>query len=249
MYMWKTRNLKFFMIITAFSALLSACTNVLPGAQGADPFEKLNRKTHEFNKNLDRNFLGPVSSRYSSVLPDPIENSVNNFASNLRLPGKVANNILQLDLYAAVQNTSRFFVNSTVGIAGFFDPSGKLGITVIETDFGETLEGWGVGEGAYIELPLLGPSNLRDSVGRVVDAVLLDPVDYILVQPEANYRTAADLSSLLQTRDALRDQINSLFNESADSYAQARLIYLQNRRFKLEDVSSETYFDPYEDFE
>jgi len=124
-----------------------------------------------------------------------------------------------------------------------------LGITVIETDFGETLEGWGVGEGAYIELPLLGPSNLRDSVGRVVDAVLLDPVDYILVQPEANYRTAADLSSLLQTRDALRDQINSLFNESADSYAQARLIYLQNRRFKLEDVSSETYFDPYEDFE
>ncbi|MGY8791407.1 MAG: MlaA family lipoprotein, partial [Pseudomonadales bacterium] len=97
--------------------------------------------------------------------------------------------------------------------------------------------------------PLLGPSNLRDSVGRVVDAVLLDPVDYILVQPEANYRTAADLSSLLQTRNALRDQINSLFNVSADSYAQARLIYLQNRRFKLEDVSSETYFDPYEDFE
>ena len=124
-----------------------------------------------------------------------------------------------------------------------------MGIAVIETDFGETLEGWGVGEGPYIELPLLGPSNLRDSFGRVVDAVLLDPVDYILAQPEANYRTAADLSSLLQTRNALSDQINSLFNLSADSYAQARLVYLQNRRFKLEDVSSETYFDPYEDFE
>ena len=247
--MWTTRNLKIFTIITAVSALLSACTNVLPGAQGADPFEKLNRKTHEFNKSLDRNFLEPVSSRYSSVLPDTIETSVNNFAANLRLPGKVANNILQLDLYAAAQNTSRFFVNSTVGIAGFFDPSGKLGIEGIETDFGETLEGWGVGEGPYIELPLLGPSNLRDSFGRVVDAVLLDPVDYILAQPEANYRTAADLSRLLQTRNALSDQINSLFNLSADSYAQARLVYLQNRRFKLEDVSSETYFDPYEDFE
>ena len=168
--------------VASLVMVVSACSP-RPGAVAGDPFERANRDNHAFNKDLDRKILSPLSKTYADVVPDPVEDSVSNFASNLSLPGKVVNNVLQLDLPSAARNTTRFVLNSTVGVAGLFDPSQKIGFTEKDTDFGETLQGWGVAEGAYLELPVFGPSNLRDGFARFVDMLLLDPAGQILKPP------------------------------------------------------------------
>ncbi len=228
--------------------LLSACSphsDILVH----DPLERMNRGTHEFNKILDRDILSPTSEGYSNLLPDPIEDSVTNFSSNLSLPGKVVNNILQLDISGAGKNSARFVVNSTVGLAGLFDPSDSMGLAEVDADFGQTLQLWGAEEGAYIEIPFFGPSNIRDGIGLIVGAILLDPASYVLKSPVSTYRSGSNLGAILQNRQIYGDQIDEILYESADSYAQARLVYLQNRRFKLKDSTHDVYIDPYDEFE
>ena len=215
------------------------------GGSGNDPLERINRKTHVFNKVIDKNFISPTSMVYSKILPDSLENSVSNFSGNLGLPGKIVNNVLQLDFSAAGKNTARFLINSTVGFLGIFDPASSMGIYNSNTDFGQTLYVWGFSEGFYIELPLFGASNARDGVGRFVDLLLLDPPGYVLKEPEITYRSIAGVGALLQTRQIYGDQIDAVLYESADSYAQNKLIYLQSRRFQLKDDTNDEYFDPY----
>lgn len=246
----KNRLVKSLTILLAVSTL-TACTAVPEGVSVFDPYEEANRDMHAFNKGLDQNVVRPVARAYDAVLPDPVENSVSNFADNLGLPGQVVNNVLQGDVIAAGKNTLRFVVNTTIGIGGLFDPSTIMGLEQDETDFGETLAVWGVGEGAYVELPVFGPSTERDAAGLVVD-MALDPMSYILGKPESTYRTGARVGDLMATRNELGGQIDSLYQDSADSYAQFRLIYLQNRRFQLDrgtgESESDDYIDPYEDF-
>ena len=215
------------------------------GSSDNDPLERINRKTHVLNKAIDKNFISPTSMVYSKILPDSLENSVSNFSGNLGLPGKIVNNVLQLDFSAAGKNTARFLINSTVGLLGIFDPAGSMGIYTSNTDFGQTLFVWGFSEGFYIELPLFGASNARDGVGRFVDLLLLDPPGYVLKEPEITYRSIAGVGALLQTRQIYGDQIDAVLYESADSYAQNKLIYLQSRRFQLKDDTNDEYFDPY----
>jgi len=234
--------------VASLVMVVSACSP-RQGAVADDPFERLNRSSHAFNKGLDRNILSPLSKTYTDVVPDPMEDSVTNFARNLSLPGKVVNNVLQLDLSSAARNTARFALNSTVGLAGLFDPSQKIGLVEKNTDFGETLQGWGVAEGAYLELPLFGPSNMRDGLARFVDMLLLDPAGQILKPPVSEYRTASTMGALLQTRQIYGAQIDEVLYGSADSYAQSRLVYLQSRRFELRDIANDDYIDPYAEFE
>ena len=234
--------------VASLVMVVSACSP-RQGAVADDPFERLNRSSHAFNKGLDRNILSPLSKTYTDVVPDPMEDSVTNFARNLSLPGKVVNNVLQLDLSSAARNTARFALNSTVGLAGLFDPSQKIGLVEKNTDFGETLQGWGVAEGAYLELPLFGPSNMRDGSARFVDMLLLDPAGQILKPPVSEYRTASTMGALLQTRQIYGAQIDEVLYGSADSYAQSRLVYLQSRRFESRDIANDDYIDPYAEFE
>ena len=234
--------------VASLVMVVSACSP-RQGAVADDPFERLNRSSHAFNKGLDRNILSPLSKTYTDVVPDPVEDSVSNFARNLSLPGKVVNNALQLDLSSAARNSARFALNSTVGLVGLFDPSQKIGLVEKNTDFGETLQGWGVAEGAYLELPLFGPSNMRDGLARSVDMPLLDPASQILKPPVSEYRTASTMGALLQTRQIYGAQIDEVLYGSADSYAQSRLVYLQSRRFELRDIASDDYIDPYAEFE
>ena len=234
--------------VASLVMVVSACSP-RPGAVAGDPFERANRDNHAFNKDLDRKILSPLSKTYADVVPDPVEDSVSNFASNLSLPGKVINNVLQLDLPSAARNTTRFVLNSTVGVAGLFDPSQKIGFTEKDTDFGETLQGWGVAEGAYLELPVFGPSNLRDGFARFVDMLLLDPAGQILKPPVSEYRTASNMGAILQKRQIYGAQIDEVLYGSADSYAQSRLVYLQSRRFELKDIANDAYIDPYAEFE
>ncbi|WP_295070955.1 VacJ family lipoprotein [Tabrizicola sp.] len=234
-------------------ALLAACGGAPSGDGFNDPFEPTNRKVHTFNKGVDRALVGPASKGFGGV-PEPLKRAVGNMADTLDLPGDIANNLLQLRLVAAAENTLRLGANLTFGLGGTIDIASELGLPENPTDFGETLHVWGVGEGPYVELPLAGPSTVRDTVGAVVD-VALNPVRLALPEKEATAATVLKLFSRLGDRDRFSDTVDSLLYDSADSYAQARLLYLQNRRFELgsgrgatdDSQSDDGFIDPYAD--
>lgn len=230
------------------AATLAACSGGMdrdPGDGINDPYETDNRRTHAFNRSLDRAIVRPVGRGYTKVLPDEVEDSVGRFATNLAQPSVTVNSLLQGDLRGMGISVSRFVINSTLGIAGLFDVASDFGIEDHDTDFGETLYTWGVGEGVYVELPVFGPSTSRDTVGKVVD-LFTNPLSYTLDSPEKYYSTAASVASRVGDRGRYSETVDSILYDSADSYAQARLIYMQNRRFELgaEDTSSE--IDPFE---
>lgn len=236
------------------AALFAGCA--APSGPDAinDPFEPANRNVHGFNKGVDRVLVGPAS-KVVGIVPEPVRRGIDNVADTLALPGDIANNILQLRLADAGQNTLRLGVNLTLGLAGLIDVSSKLGVEGQPTDFGETLHVWGVGEGPYLELPLAGPSTARDTVGIIVDTAL-DPVSSVFPVRAANAARFIRLFSRLGDRNRFANTVDSLLYDSADSYAQARLLYLQNRRFTLargkavggaDGASNDGFIDPYAD--
>lgn len=225
---------------------LSACTPAPTAVGFADPYEATNRKTHNFNRSLDRTFVRPVSNAYGKSAPGAVRKGISNFSSNLSLPGTVLNDILQFRIEDAGANTFRFLVNSTFGFAGLLDVATDAGIAHNPSDFGETLHVWGVREGAYIELPLLGPSTSRETVGKVVD-LLSNPLNFVFDGQDRVGATGTSILSRLGDRYEFRELIDSVLYESVDSYSQARLLYLQNRRFKLSGQQQPDYSDPYED--
>ena len=235
------------LLATVLAISLAGCA-VAPAPQGiTDPKEVENREVHAFNQAVDRALVRPAAGAYGSVLPEPVKRGVANFASNLDAPGDVANNLLQGRIANAGQNTLRFAVNTVFGIGGLFDTATALGLPGKPTDFGETLHVWGVGEGNYVELPFIGPSTERDFVGIIVD-VALNPVRLALPEPKASYATVAKIGSKLGDRDRYSEIVDQLLYEAADSYAQSRLLYLQNRRFALgQTTTDDSFVDPYED--
>jgi phospholipid-binding lipoprotein MlaA len=234
---------------------MTACT--APVASGInDPYEDQNRTRHEFNRKIDRALLRPAGAGYVETVPAPVQEGVANFADNLGEPSHFVNHVLQGDVEGAVMNTLRFAVNTTVGLGGVVDMAGALGMPEFETDFGQTLYTWGVGEGAYVELPVLGPSTQRDTAGRVVD-LFTNPLTNSLPDPESYYATGTSIAARVGDRGRFSDTVDSVLYDSADSYAQSRLIYLQNRRFELggdaayddpyAESSAPEYEDPYDD--
>ncbi|WP_323766124.1 VacJ family lipoprotein [Marinovum sp.] len=215
--------------------LSAACTLPAPGAAPADgifdPYETRNRATHARSKAVDRRVIRPVALAYADTVPQPVQEMVVHFADNLAVPGAVLNQLLQLDLGGALHNGVRFGLNSTLGFAGVFDVAAEFGIYEDEADFGQTLAVWGVPEGAYLELPILGPATERDAVGRVVD-LLIDPLNTI-ARPESLYLKLPKVAAKVGKRGRYAASVDSLFYDSADSYAQSRLLYLQNRRFDV----------------
>lgn len=239
---------------TASLLALAAC-GAAPVATGTnDPQEQVNRERHEFNKRLDTAVIRPVSQGYGRALPQPVRTGVSNFANNLDLPGDVLNGVFQGRPVAALENTGRFLVNSTIGILGIFDPASSMGLRGKPTDFGETLYTWGVGEGQYVEHPFFGPSTERDTYGAIVDFAT-NPVRAFIGSPESYAGTVAEGGSKLGDRYEYSDTIDGVLYESADSYAQARLLYLQNRRYSLGQAGGQSggameqddFIDPYSD--
>ncbi|MEP1537874.1 MAG: VacJ family lipoprotein [Paracoccaceae bacterium] len=228
--------------------LLGACSpqrDVSSGSSGFhDPYERQNRNVHAFNRGLDRAIVRPAGRGYTSVLPDEVEDSVNNFASNLGEPSNVVNNLLQGKLKNVGISTGRFVINTVLGFGGLFDAASEFGVSEVDTDFGETLHVWGVKEGAYLELPVAGPSTQRDTAGMVVD-LFTNPLSYVLDSPERYYGPLAGGVSRIGDRGRFTDTIDDILYESADSYAQARLIYLQNRRFELGQADASSEIDPF----
>ncbi|KAA9007165.1 VacJ family lipoprotein [Histidinibacterium aquaticum] len=224
-------------------ALTAACTAPQSGAEFNDPYESVNRDWHAFNKGLDRAVLRPAS-RLTEAAPDGSYDWVVNFSDNASLPGMVVNNVLQGDGQAAAQNTMRFIINTTIGMGGLVDWAGDMGLPEQSSDFGQTLAVWGVPEGAYLELPLIGPSTERDAVGEVVDLVF-NPLDSVGTDAQLRYSTAARAGEIVVERGDFGNTYDEILYDSADSYAQTRLLYLQNRRFELGEEAGETQIDPY----
>lgn len=226
---------------------------ILAGCMGTsdDPLASLNRQSHALNKTLDRNLVRPVARGYDVVVPDPVEKSISNFSGNLGLPGQMVNNVLQGDVESTVHNGFRLILNTTVGIGGLFDPANAIGLEPRDTDFGITLARWGVGEGPYVEVPVLGPRTTRHAVGNVVDAVL-DPLGARATPQQNQVMLSARAAERLQQRHQLGDQVDDVLHNSADSYEQLRLIYLQNRRHEVSQttgtIQEDAYIDPYADF-
>lgn len=136
-----------------------------------DPFERVNRGVHHFNRWFDRWIFEPVAKGYDWVLPDTVQNAVSRAFVNLTGPTVMLNAALQGKLRQAGSDGTRFVVNSTVGVLGFFDVAIRMGLEPHDEDFGQTLGVWGVGDGPYLVLPIIGPRNLRDTVGLGVDIV------------------------------------------------------------------------------
>ncbi len=224
---------------------VAACAPAVPPTGIDDPYEKNNRSTHELNLKFDTYVVRPLASKATRILPDQVLEGVSNFAGNLDLPGIVANDILQAKFVPAVHNTVRFAINSVLGIGGLFDPATVMGVPVKETDFGETLSVWGVGEGHYVEIPFYGPSTERDTVGIVVD-VFLDPTRMFIPKHKGWIDTSAQIASKIGDRGRYSETVDSILYESADSYAQARLLYLEHRRHNLGQSTADSEFeDPY----
>ncbi|MBK5947104.1 hypothetical protein CCR83_11785 [Rhodobacter veldkampii DSM 11550] len=235
--------------LLAVLAALSGCANPDAAGGGDDPWEPTNRAMHSFNKGVDRALLRPASQVYGTVLPEPVRLGVGNVAGNLQVPGAIVNNLLQGRIEAAGRNTFRFLINSTLGVAGIFDPAASsFGLPEDDSDFGETLHVWGVGEGRYVELPLAGPSTERDSWGRLVD-LFIDPVGAVLKDNKAARARSLQAVDIVGDRYKFTSTIDSVLYDSADSYAQSRLLFLQNRRFQLGQAgqTDAEAIDPYED--
>jgi phospholipid-binding lipoprotein MlaA len=236
-----------FGVLLLVAGLMAGCA-AAPTPQGIqDPNESANRSVHNFNVGVDRVLLRPASQVYGTVVPRPVRNGISNFSENLDEPGAFINHLLQGRVDLAAQNALRFAVNTTAGVGGLMDAASWLGMPEATTDFGETLHRWGAAEGNYVELPLTGPSTTRDSWGSVVD-IVLNPLTYAQESAVTDKVLAADTASTIGQRYTFSETIDSVLYDSADSYAQARLLYLQNRRFELgQEVADDNFEDPYED--
>ena len=230
-----------------FALLLAACARGEPPSGIQDPYEERNRAVHEANLAVDRAFLRGAGEGVAR-LPKPLRTGLSNFSSNFSLPQTVVNDLLQLRIEDALHNTFRLAVNTTVGLGGLLDPATEMGIEERPSDFGETLYVWGVPEGNYVVHPIIGPSTERRTVGMVVD-LFTDPLGYLLPSPERHAGKLAAAVAAVGSRGDYGSEVEAILYESADSYAQARLIYLENRRHLLGSgaTAEDSYFDPYED--
>lgn len=238
-------------MVLVVGAITSGCAGPQTASGINDPHEATNREIHKANLVLDRMLLDPASEVAGTVIPKPIRQGVSNFSENLSIPGTVVNDLLQLNIGDAAHNTMRFLFNTTLGLGGLINMSQEAGMEARPSDFGETLYVWGVREGAYVELPVFGPSTSRAVLGRAVD-LFLDPFGYITSTPEKYIKPGTGVFSTVEDRYRYASTVESILYESADSYAQARLLYLENRRYNLgqavETDDDEQYEGLYDDF-
>ena len=210
-----------------------------------DCFEKLNRVTFALNMGLDKIIFKPVSKGYRK-LPSPIRNGTSNALSNLSNLITIPNNVLQGDLGSAANNSARLIINTTLGIAGIFDPADSLGFEKREKeDFGQTLGVMGVGEGCYLVLPVLGPSTVRDTVGSLISMNGGDAWHNITVRNDTQYFKESDywtsrIASGVDFRAKNLEAFDAMEKNSVDLYATVRSLYLQDRKKKISNSNSKT---------
>jgi len=190
-----------------------------------DPIEPTNRYIFNVNTAVDDVVIMPISTIYREGVPEPLRDGIRNFLNNLSMPVTILNSALQGDWDNTVDASVSFFINTTAGLGGIFDIPGSFDEAPRREGFGQTLAVWGMDEGAYIVLPLLGPSNVRDTIGLGVD-ILTDPLTYLL-SPTLSYARGG--SEGVQKRSDLGEDYDTMRNTSIDFYAAVRSLYRQDR--------------------
>ncbi|GAM98333.1 vacJ-like lipoprotein precursor [alpha proteobacterium U9-1i] len=207
-----------------------------------DPWEGANRNLFAAHEAIDQALLEPIARGYRAVTNQPVRKSVVNFVRNLRAPVIFANDVLQGEVERAGVTAARFGVNSTVGLLGLFDTADEFGLEYHDEDFGQTLAVWGVGDGPYLFVPLMGPTNLRDGAGRIVDTAF-NPLTWAEFDGDDTFRTTNTTATVLATREGLLDTVDAIRSDSLDPYVTFRSSYdllrssaIENGRSSVQDL-------------
>jgi phospholipid-binding lipoprotein MlaA len=209
---------------------LQGCASVT--AEGPyDPLEGLNRAVYRFNEGLDKAVIKPLAEGYQAITPAPVNRGITNFFNNLDDVASAANNLLQLKLGRAASDVGRVAINTTIGVGGFFDVASNMDLPRYGEDFGQTLGTWGFEPGAFIVLPVLGPSSVRDGIGLVADWYL-DPITYV---EDDTVRWSIRGLEIVDKRADLLGASRVLEQAALDPYVFMRDAYLQRRRSKVYD--------------
>jgi len=241
------------LFLTSYSFAGSDGQNELsknPNGEVQDCFETVNRGVFAFNEGLRKVVFEPLAKGYL-YLPSPVRTGASNVLSNLTNVVTIPNNLLQGEFQLAIKNTARFTVNTTVGILGIFDPASRIGLNDYDReDYGQTLGRWGVGEGCYIVLPVLGPSTARDAIASVASFSGGDAWYNVTVKNDTHYVSDFDYYFSRGARgvDFLAKNLGALDNleeNSIDFYASVKSLYLQERRKQIAnaDEITETFDD------
>ncbi len=229
-------------------ALLSICACILLSStaraqeeNNVDPWESLNRKIFVFNDVSDRYVLKPLARTYQFLVPQFIDNGISNMFDNLGEVVTFLNDILQFKPKEAAVSSGRLLINSTVGLFGFFEVAGKIGLQRNKEDFGQTFARWGVSSGPYLVLPLLGPSTVRDAVGLIPDT-------YAHPSMYANDTGFRNTSYVVDKIDARADLLKAEEAIFGDRYTFIKDAYLQHREYLIMDGEVEDDFGE-EDFD
>lgn len=211
-------------------AALAGCTTIResrggPG-QRLDPWEKWNRKVFNFNEDVDKAVLKPVATVYSDVVPQPVRRGVSNFFSNFADAWSAINNMLQGKFEAGFEDATRVGANTLFGLFGILDVASEMGLDHHYEDFGQTLGRYGVGAGAYLVLPILGPSTVRDAAAQPLDRLASPPAFFDGTKTQIGFT----LLQIVNTRAGLLGATRVIDDISLDKYTFVRDAYLQRRR-------------------
>lgn len=213
--------------VVAFNQATLALLNI------PDPWELANRRLYHFNQRVDERVLVPVVKAYRFFIPNLLRQGVTNFFSNLGDVSNFSNSLLQLKGKRSLQTGGRLLINTTVGLAGVWDPASKLGFVKQNEDFGQTLGLYGVKQGPYMMLPILGPSNLRDASGRVVDFAAGESINFLNVAETSNdYReiSAVKIVNEREITEFRYGQLNSPFE-----YEKLRYVFSRARELQVQE--------------
>ena len=237
-------RLRLHAVIVSLALGLSACSSIPPEARTeSDPWEPLNRSLFSMNKVIDKVSTKPLAKGYRKIVPGPIRNGVSNFFANLITPRSAINHFLQGKPGRGFSEMGRFVINSIVGVGGIFDIATATGIEEYQEDFGQTAAVWGIPDGPYVMLPILGPRTLRDAI--------LTPLD-VVVDPLYQYNNSSVRDKLYGLRLIhLRYRLLSaekFLEYSKYRYGTTRESYLQNREYEVYDGDPPVDDDFFDEF-
>jgi phospholipid-binding lipoprotein MlaA len=200
-----------------------------------DPWEGMNRSFMKFTLAVDGAIIAPPVHAYRRYVPRLVQTAIRNVVYNLYEPRTAANDVLQLQFKRAGESTIRFVANSTVGLGGMIDVAGKTGLPAHESDFGQTMGRWNMETGPYLFIPLVGPSDIRDAIGKLADG-LGDPVAWTIGDITTTFGQVRAGVDVAQARVDADDTLESVRHDTADPYATMRSGYSQNRAFMVDQA-------------
>lgn len=209
----------------------------------ADPWEPMNRQIHGFNTGLDKITFKPIAKGYQIVFPQFLRTGIRNFSSNLRTPLNIINSFLQGKGKYGLSESGRFLANSTFGLLGIIDVATDMGLERHNEDFGQTFAAWGIPDGPFVTVPILGPRTLRDAFAIPLN-IYADP---LIWYDNSSVRDKLYIIRVIDLREKLF-AAESLLEGSPDRYVSIREAYLQNRLFLIYDGDPPVDDDFYEEF-